>query len=349
MAAESSRARRKLGLATALLLLGLCTMTHWPGFEIGTPSDPGPDKTAHMIAFGLASAGAWFSGWFRSLVLLWIAAAIWAALDEWTQGLPPFRRVSDAEDWLADVLGATLAIGWIAATRPLGGWEARGRRAARDVAVARLFARVWPWIVVALGAVVGAAAAMPIFSYIGARSWAMPSNQVMITGMIVVSIASALATTECLLRLTTYVPRPLLPDRVMLRLCAGPALAALAILVLLTALSQLVMMLRPVFGPAALLDDWYRTRSQTLRSAIDLAIIIGLAAWACRRARRNVAARVDRAHLECVRCDQSLTGLTVSGGRGVCPECGTAYEIPPAGAAPVLSSAGSTTVPPPSG
>lgn len=326
----ASRARRMLGVATLLALAGLAALTHWPGFEVGTPSNPGPDKTAHMVAFGIVTAGAWFSGWFRSLVLLWIAAAAWAALDEWSQGLAPFGRVRDAEDWVADVFGATLAIAWIRATRPIGGWEAKRRRARRDEAFARLFGRWWPWPVVAFGGLVGAAAAFPVFSWIGERSWAMPSNQVIITGMMVVSIAAAIATTEILLRWTTYEPLPMLPDRVMLRLCAGPALAALAVLVLLTAVSHFVVGLRPVFAPAAHLDDWYRLRSQTLRAAIDLAAIVLLSAWACGRARRNVAARVDRAHLECIRCDHSLEGLTLEGGRGACPECGAAFERPPA-------------------
>jgi len=329
MSDPSRRARRNLGVVTVMGLLALSVLTHWPGLGLGPSSDPGPDKTVHMLAFALVTGGAWFSGWFRSLTSLWIAAALWAAIDEWTQALPPFNRLRDVEDWAADLLGATLAVAWIVASRPLGGWETRRRRAARESAFGELFSRWWPWPLVALGAIAGAAGSLPIFLWIGERSWAMPSRQVVMTGLMVVSIAAALGTTEILLRLTTLKPQPLLPDRTMARLCAGPALAAFAMLILVMVAAQLVLVLRPLFRPAAMLDDWYRTRSMTLRSAIDLALIVLLAAWACHRARRNVARRIDAAHLRCVRCDQDLTGLETRDGRGTCPECGTVYECPP--------------------
>lgn len=325
----AARARRNLGIVTALALVTHATLTHWPSLSLGPPSDPGPDKIVHMIAFGLLAAGAWFSGWFRSLVLLWVMGAVWAALDEWSQGLEIFDRRRDLEDWFADVLGVTIAVAWIKAMRPIGGWETRRRRAARDDAMARLFAHLWPWPIVLLGSAIGAAGSLPVFLWVGARSWAMPSRQVVITGMIVIALASAHATVEILLRLTTLEKRPMLPDRVMGRLFAGPVLAAFAVLVLITALAQVMLGLRLHWFAAALFDEWYRMRSQTLRTAIDLAMILLLAAWAARRARRNVAARIDRAHLECVRCDQSLTGVPLTGRFGTCPECGTAYELPP--------------------
>jgi hypothetical protein len=284
-----------------------------------------------MVVYALLAAGVWFSGWIRSLGLLWIAGAVWAALDEWTQGFAIIGRRPDVEDWVADVMGVTIAIAWIVAMRPIGEWETRRRRATRDDAMARLFGQIWPWPTVLVGAAIGSAAALPIFLWIGARSWAMPSRQVVITGVIVIALASAHATVEILLRLTTLEKRPMLPDRVMGRLMAGPVLAAFAVLVLITVLAQVMLALRLHFFVAALFDEWYRMRSQTLRAAIDLALILLLAAWAARRARRNVAARVDRAHLECLRCDQSLTGVPIAGRFGTCPECGTAYEAPPEG------------------
>lgn len=329
---RARRARRSLGVVTALALVAMATSTHWPGLRLGTPSDPGPDKILHMVSFGLLTAGAWFSGWFRSLPLLWVVGVLWAVVDEWTQGFAIVDRVSDLEDWWADVMGVTLAVAFILATRPLGGWEARRRRAARDMAMAELFSRWWAWPAVALGTMIGAAGALPVFSFVGARSWAMPNRQVVITGMVVVGIAAAHAAVEILLRATYLKPRPMLPDRVMGRLVLGPALLAFGMLILITAVSQLVLILRPHFAPAALVDEWYRRRSPTLRAAMDLAIILFLAAWATHRARRNIAARIDRAHLACVRCDQALTGATVLDGAGTCPECGTRYELPPAGA-----------------
>jgi len=329
MSDTAARARRNMGIVTALALLINTTLTHWPNLSLGTPQDPAPDKVIHLVGFALLTAGAWFSGWVRSLALLWIIGVAWAALDEWTQGFGIPGRVRDIEDWCANIMGVTIAVAWIAATRPITGWESNRRRAARDDATARLFCRAWPWPLVALGAGLGAAAPLPVFLWISARSWAMPPRQVLITGLIVVAIASAHASIEVLLRMTTLEKRPMLPDRVMARLVAGPVLAALAILILLTALAQLSLGLRLHLEVASLFDEWYRRRSQTLRSAIDLSLILLLAAWATRRARRNVAARINRTHLECVRCDQSLTGLPMKDGRGTCPECGTPYDAPP--------------------
>ncbi|MBX3354622.1 MAG: VanZ family protein [Phycisphaeraceae bacterium] len=330
-------ARRKLGVVTAFALLVSAVLSHWPGLGLGPPHDPGPDKIVHMVLYALLATGAWFSGWFRSLWMLWIAGVLWGALDEWTQGWAIIGRHRDWEDWVADLMGVSLAVAWIVATKPLGGWESRRRRAARDAAMAELFSKWWPWPAVLLGALIGAAGSLPLFMFIGERSWAMPSRQVVITGLIVVAIASAHAAVEILLRMTVLPKRPLLPDRVMGRLVAGPAIMALLLLVLLMGVAQLTLILRPILRSAAVVDEWYRMRSPTLRAAIDLGLILFLAAWAARRARRRITARIDRAHLECIRCDHSLAGTEATNGVGRCPECGTDYEVPPGEGAAALA------------
>ncbi len=329
--ASFRRARRALRIVTALALLTLTTLTHWPALGIGTATDPGPDKTIHMLAFALVTAGVWFSGWIRSPWLLWIAGVLWAALDETTQSIPGLQRRMDWEDFVCDALGVTIALAWIAATAPLGGWHSRRRRAARDAAMADTFQHAWAWTIPALAAIVGALLALLIFTPIAARSWAMPRLQVTINGMLVLGLAAAIASVEILVRVRRPSPWPALPDRVHARLAAGPVLAGITLLVVLTALSQLVLVLRPRSTTAALLEEWYRRRPQTFRTALDLGLMLLIAAWACRWTRRRVARRIDRAHAACIRCDQDLRGTPVLGSTGRCPECGALYEVPPAG------------------
>jgi len=331
-ARAKTRARRALSVVTIVSIVLVTTTTHWPRLAIGTQENPGPDKTIHMVAFALLAAGVHFSGWIRSLPLLWIVGALWCAADELSQSLPGLHRVADWEDWIADMFGVTVAVAWIAATRPIGGWQSRRRREARDLAMAEVFRHAWAWLVPPAAAAVGALAAWPLFAFIGERSWAMPSLQVTVTGMLVIAIAAALVSVEVLVRWRRPPPWPGLPDRTHARLIVGPVLAGLALLILLTALAQLMLLLRARSPTVALLDEFYRRRPQTFRSALDLALILLIAAWACRRARRRTAERIDRAHRSCIRCDQDLRGAPNSTGEHRCPECGTPYEVPPAGA-----------------
>lgn len=318
-----------MSCATIVAILVVTTLTHWPRLGIGTPQDPGPDTTIHMVAFGLLTAGVWASGWIRSPRRLWLVGVLWSAADEITQGLPGVARHVEWEDWAANAMGVTVAIAWILATMPVGGWHSRRRRAARDRATAEVFQHWWAWLVPPLAALLGAVAAWPLFAFIGARSWAMPSLQVTLTGMIVLGLASALASIEITVRLLRPSPWPALPDRTHARLVIGPVLAGLALLVLLTALAQAVLLLRPHSTTVALIEEWYRRRPQAFRSTLDLALILLIAAWSCRRARRRVAARVDLSHRRCLRCDQDLRGAARPTGAGLCPECGAPYELPP--------------------
>jgi len=343
MSAAPTAAKRTLGIVTLLSLAVVTVSTHWPGVNLGTPEDPAPDKIMHLVTFGLLTCGAWYAGWFRTLPQLWIAGLLWSALDEWTQGLSPFGRMRDWQDWVANALGVTIAIAWIAATRPIGGWQSRRRRAVRDRALAEVFSHRWAWLVPPAAALIGAAAAYPVFRFVASKSWAMPPRQVIVTGLMVLAFAAAVAAIEILVRMLRPSPFPTLSDRAHIKLLAGPVLAAFGVLILFMVLAQAMLILRPHVATVALAEEWYRRRPQTFRAAIDLALILFLAAWACRRARTLIARRVDLSHERCISCDHTLKGLRVPEGVGRCPECGAPYEVPPdvdsLPAAPLASAA----------
>ena len=114
--------------AFAVYVIALVVGTHWPSLDLGEAPE-GSDKWLHLVAYagwavlGAASGlfGAWW-GW-PTLARVVAAGAIFAAVDEATQGLPGINRHPGLGDWIADVLG--LAIGAAAM-----GWLGRGRRSA---------------------------------------------------------------------------------------------------------------------------------------------------------------------------------------------------------------------------
>lgn len=85
------------------------------------------DKLEHLIAYSILSLLA--SIWLhrdqpsirpaRVLAVLGIVLAI-GAFDEITQPLPPFYRVCDVGDWIADLLGGLIGAGLYAWARWLG-------------------------------------------------------------------------------------------------------------------------------------------------------------------------------------------------------------------------------------
>ncbi len=93
----------------ALLVL---TLTSIPNPSV--PSVPGGDKAAHAIMYGVLGGLAAFAlVGIRRPVLAHAAAlvgiAALAALDEWHQLYIPGRS-ADVADWMADVIGATVAL-----------------------------------------------------------------------------------------------------------------------------------------------------------------------------------------------------------------------------------------------
>jgi VanZ family protein len=100
-------ARRQFGwpVAWAALIFYLSSRPVLP-----TPPIPIADKIAHLGAYGLLGTllcrlG---HGW-RAAVLAWFIAAAYGATDEWHQAYVPGRSTEIA-DWLADAIGAALAV-----------------------------------------------------------------------------------------------------------------------------------------------------------------------------------------------------------------------------------------------
>lgn len=98
------------GLWWALIFIG----THIPASLPGGPSFI--DKFEHASAFfGLAALlcaayEAWRPRQQWGYCLVFVAAIVYGAIDEWTQSLVPYRS-SDWRDWLADAGGAALGVG----------------------------------------------------------------------------------------------------------------------------------------------------------------------------------------------------------------------------------------------
>ena len=96
----------------------LFVVTHLP--KLPSVEVPGSDKTLHFAAYLLLTLTFWLARYgkarpdprrFRAYLVL-IIMAVYAALDELTQGLVP-NRYSDPYDWLADVLGVLVALGFL--------------------------------------------------------------------------------------------------------------------------------------------------------------------------------------------------------------------------------------------
>ena len=96
--------------ATVILL-----STSIPGPAL-PPGPPGSDKLGHFVMYAILgllairAALAHQRGAARSAVLTLAAIGVFAAIDEWHQGLVP-GRVPDVADWVADMAGATLGAG----------------------------------------------------------------------------------------------------------------------------------------------------------------------------------------------------------------------------------------------
>lgn len=125
-----------LGMAVAYWLL-IFTLTHLPGSVGGMPRVS--DKLAHAAAyFGLAvllcaAYGAWRPEASFGYVGVFLAIALYGALDEITQGFVPNRQ-PDFFDWLADVGGAALGVGFSLLVAAF--WPARAAAAAADASPA---------------------------------------------------------------------------------------------------------------------------------------------------------------------------------------------------------------------
>jgi len=117
-----SRFARPLALLTLAYTVVLVGATHYPKPEDLLGPDPPSDKTLHFIAYGLlgllaaatlAAVGRWS---LRAVAGLFIALAVFAALDEATQ--PAFGRAADVWDWAYDLIGLSAGIVVVAVVQP---------------------------------------------------------------------------------------------------------------------------------------------------------------------------------------------------------------------------------------
>jgi VanZ family protein len=104
-----------LWIATGLYWVALFVLTHTPAL----PPPPGgiSDKGAHVLAYGALAGALFLTLWVNRpgmSGLGWKVLAVctaYGAADEWLQALPMVGRSCEIRDWVADVLGAGIAVG----------------------------------------------------------------------------------------------------------------------------------------------------------------------------------------------------------------------------------------------
>jgi VanZ family protein len=118
----------------ALAIAGLIFLASSRSTVVATGVTKIDDKFAHFAVYGLLGTlvcRTGHLGW-RTALGAWLVVAAYGASDEWHQSFVP-GRASDVGDWIADTLGATVAIGvytwWTWYRRllekPLWSWQRR--------------------------------------------------------------------------------------------------------------------------------------------------------------------------------------------------------------------------------
>lgn len=120
--------RRWWRIGCIVYFLVLATATHWPAVVIEGPIDR-PDLLIHVAAFAVLGLLVAMTGWtgrpgtVRNAALAGIIAGAYAIVDEVTQAIPALRRVADASDAAANLVGVILG----AAASLLAGRRTPGR------------------------------------------------------------------------------------------------------------------------------------------------------------------------------------------------------------------------------
>ena len=143
-------------LVFVLYACALTVATHWPQLDIGTETQPSPDKLLHLFAFGGLAFLLIQTRWLRRIWMAGIIAVMWTLLDEITQALPVLGRQSSVTDILAGELGVALVVTWAWALGSIGGVANRTRLAQQHFLLAELFRQPRTWIIVASAALIGA-------------------------------------------------------------------------------------------------------------------------------------------------------------------------------------------------
>ena len=95
-------------LLTIIVTLALTVAMLWP-LEEPPPAPEGSDKLVHFIAFAALAFPLAYTGSF-GLLPVFIPASAYGGAIELIQ--PSFNRSADINDWIADVLGVVLGIGF---------------------------------------------------------------------------------------------------------------------------------------------------------------------------------------------------------------------------------------------
>ena len=114
--------------------LVLVTLTHWPNLQVDIDVIQRPDLVAHVGAFGLWTllliAASFFGPMLstRNILRAGLVGAIYAPIDELTQGLPGVNRHVSALDLVANLVGVAGAVAFMLLVARI-----RQRRIARRV------------------------------------------------------------------------------------------------------------------------------------------------------------------------------------------------------------------------
>ena len=150
------RLTRPWRLVFVFYACALTVATHWPQLDIGTETQPAPDKLLHLFAFGGLAFLLIQTNWLRTIWAVGVLTFMWTLLDEITQALPVLGRQSSVTDILAGELGVALVITWAWALGSIGGVANRTRLAQQHFLLAELFRQPRTWIIVASAAMLGA-------------------------------------------------------------------------------------------------------------------------------------------------------------------------------------------------
>lgn len=352
-------------IAFVVYALALTIGTHWPNLRLGTEEHQVSDKLIHAAGFGglalLMLRARWFSR--RSVAIAF--AAIWAIIDELTQGIPALGRTVMADDTVASCLGIAVVGAYAVALRPRGGRAARLRYLRGTSSLDYAYLR-WPaWALTVIAAGVGALIGVPI-SLAFTQLFINPNPpQAFAIGLIVGSAAAIFFVAEVLRRRASAelmregrclgcgspCPRDavesgqatscatcgaeLVPGQwdalAPLRpesvrmLLSVSILSWFALILGAFGVWYVLMLLTPIFPAVARLDAAVNAGSADLRLVIDASVAALAGAIILSWVLGRLVRLWDRQHERCVSCGYDLHATHAVQGRGVCPECGAGF------------------------
>ena len=350
---------------TAFVVVAILSFvaTHLPRLKLGTGGAP-IDKLAHALNFAVLAALLWQTGWVRRVRAAAVVMVAWATLDELSQGIPALGRTVDFDDWLADLAGIAMALGFVAALRPAGEGIAALAAARRRCALDSLLAHWSAWMHVgtaaALGATVGAPLGVLLDSWFlrkGPQPWqygfvgAILGATVVAHAVLEAGIRSRLRRSHddrpCLACATAQADAPSdascrtcggarhardwfrpigLPGSEELRLCLMPVLLGVAAVIVFNFSAIAILTTLRLRSELVLrFDTWFTALPPDARIVADATGVALIGAWTLSRCRARIAAEVDRGGERCLACGFDLRATAAGEGGGTCPECGERF------------------------